>query len=198
MSLEEQRASDLDLDRLCELLNIGAGHAASALSSLVGRSVRMSIPRLVVPEPNHKARARRGRLPRGWNTGVFFDFEDGMLDGLVGILFRKGMRESLVTTLLGESATPHPRPHVESALREVGNILVSGVASAIADTIGGRILPSVPELAMEGARGRLAELARRRAGDDPIRIEIDLMDESGELGGLLVLVPDAISRSSLP
>ena len=32
-----------ELDRLCELANVGAGHAATALARLVGRPIRMSV-----------------------------------------------------------------------------------------------------------------------------------------------------------
>ena len=35
-----------ELDRLCELANVGAGHAATALARLVGRPIRMSVPRV--------------------------------------------------------------------------------------------------------------------------------------------------------
>ena len=189
MSLEEQPVTELEMDRLRELTNIGAGQAATAFSRLAGRQIVMGIPRLCVPELDRRPRSGAGEESEGWDTGVFFEFEGGMLSGLVGILFRTPMRESLVRTLLGEGG-PHPAEHVESALMEVGNILVSRVASAIADTLGTRILPSVPTLVMEDAGERLGRLARRRAGADLIRVECELMDERGELGGLLVLIPD--------
>ncbi len=188
------------MDRLCELTNIGAGHAATAFSKLAGREIQMSVPRLCVPQPEHSARVGVGQShwpapapPErscDWDTGVFFEFQGGM-DGLVGILFRDRMRECLVSSLLGESAGPYSAQRVESALMEVGNIVVSQVASAIADMVGARVLPSVPTLEMERASLTLGALARQRAGADPIRIECELTDDKGEIGGLLVVIPDS-------
>jgi hypothetical protein len=49
-------------------------------------------------------------------------------------------------------------------------------------------MPSVPSLVMGDAHRVLAERAEGRA---PVRIESVLRDASGDLGGRLVLVPDA-------
>jgi chemotaxis protein CheY-P-specific phosphatase CheC len=78
---------------------------------------------------------------------------------------------------------------IESALMEVGNILASHVASAIADTVGERLLPSIPTLAMNHAEQRLRELVLHRGGTHPVRIECELIDEEGEIGGLLIMLP---------
>jgi chemotaxis protein CheY-P-specific phosphatase CheC len=81
-------------------------------------------------------------------------------------------------------------PHViESALMEIGNILASHVASAIADTIGERLLPSIPTLAMNHAEDELERFVALRPGHHPIRIESPLSDGSGELSGLVVMLP---------
>lgn len=177
MSTQVLSVSEGEIDRLCELTNVGAGHAATAFAQLAGRPVLMSVPRLQADVAN-----------QGWETGVFFELE-GAFSGLVALLFRDPMRESLMKCLLG--VAPHSPLEVESALMEVGNILVSRVASAIADTLGDRILPSVPTLVMSGAGQRLEALAcGRGTGDEPIRIECDLGDNDGEIGGMLVLFPD--------
>lgn len=173
--------TETEIDRLCELTNIGAGHAATAFSQLAGRPIWMRVPRCVSAPVATIA-------PGDWSSGVFFEFE-GEVGGLFGVLFRASMRESLVSSLLGAGPI-HTESEVESVLMEVGNILVSRVASAIADTVGTRILPSVPTLVMEHADRELEELARRRAADDPIRIDCELTDEDGEIGGLLVFFPD--------
>lgn len=185
-------ARDSEIDRLCELTNIGAGHAATAFSQLAGRTIWMRVPRCYGEGEVGRADSsapREASQAAGWPCGVFFDFEGG-IGGLVGVLFRGTMRESFVQSLLGDSSSPHPAEDVESALMEVGNILVSRVASAIADTLGERMLPSVPTLCMDDAERQLERLARGRGGDDPVRIECELTDEEGEIGGLLVFVPD--------
>ena len=77
---------------------------------------------------------------------------------------------------------------IESALMEVGNILASHVASAIADTLRARLLPSIPTLAMQDGERAFAAYVENRVGADALRIESRLRDESGELRGRLLLV----------
>jgi chemotaxis protein CheY-P-specific phosphatase CheC len=95
--------------------------------------------------------------------------------------------------LLGEAAQARPEL-VESALREAGNVVVSHVCSAIADTLGARLVPSIPVLVLEDGEAGLAALATRR-GRAWLRVESEIVDEEGELRGLLVFLPDAPARS---
>jgi len=81
----------------------------------------------------------------------------------------------------------------ESALREVGNILVSHVVSSLADTLGVAVLPSIPILALDDAPTAFAALVALRAANGPVlRIETEIIDRDRELRGLLVFVPDAL------
>ena len=86
---------------------------------------------------------------------------------------------------------PLEDPVTESALMEVGNILASHVASAIADRLEARLLPSIPSLAMSGAERELEAFIDQAIDCDAPRIESRLLGESGQLIGRLVLVPTA-------
>jgi chemotaxis protein CheC len=180
-----------ELDKVRELTNIGAGHAATAFAQLVGRPCRMRVPtvRMLRVEAAGSAFVATPRDDeRGPLCGVFFEVEGGV-GGVIALLFPEPSRDLLLrslagTELLGESA--------ESALREVGNILISHAVSAMADTLGTRMLPSIPVLAMEDAASVLASLvALRGVGDTALRIETEISDAEGEYRGLLVFVPDA-------
>jgi chemotaxis protein CheC len=178
-----------ELDRLAELANIGAGHAASAFSSLTDRTIRMDVPRIYEMggmAPSHMALED---VEEEWSTGVFFEF-DGCLDAVVGILFHAPASEAVVRRVVGIDVGDLAPHVIESALMEVGNILASHVASAIADTLGERLLPSIPTLAMNHAEAELGALVSHRKADHPIRIECHLRDDTGELSGLLVLIPE--------
>ncbi len=177
-----------DLDRMSELANIGAGHAAGAFSVLAQREIRMKVPRVVPIENTDSA----GDVD--WTTGVFFEFE-GCLNAIVGILFHAPASEAVVRRVVGISEGELPPHCIESALMEVGNILASHVASAIADTLGERLLPSIPTLAMNFAEAELMTLVRHREGAHPIRIECELSDGAGDLGGLLVLIPEDLAAA---
>jgi chemotaxis protein CheY-P-specific phosphatase CheC len=183
----EPEMKSKDLDRWCELTSIGSGHAAIAFSQLTGREIHMGPPRVFCGDDAESC--EDPAVAEEWCSGVIFEF-DGCIEALVAIMFRESMRDSVVRQLLGNDEEPLPRESVESVLMEVGNILASVVASSIADTLGERLLPSIPILAMEHAQRELAELAVRRSGHFEERIECELLEPGGEMGGLLILVPE--------
>ncbi len=180
-----------EIDRLTELANVGAGHAAGAFAQLVGRTIWVDVPVVVEGDSSAVSIAPASRLTNDdlrWCTGVFFEF-DGCLDALVGILFPSAASEALVRLIIGIETWQLAPPMIESALMEVGNILASHVASAIADTLCARLLPSIPSLAMEDAESGFSAWVEDRVGPHALRIESRLRDERGELHGRLVLVP---------
>ena len=191
-------AMEEQIDRLSELANIGAGHAAGAFSLLTGHTIRMAVPRvrltsaLTANEPALDEPLEFVSLAtadRGWESGVIFEF-DGCLHAILAILFRRPMCEAVVRNLTGESEGFLPPETIESALMELGNVLASHVASAIADTLGARLLPSIPMLSVHDAIPQLEALAATRPGAGQVWIESELLDGDGILGGLVVMIPD--------
>jgi chemotaxis protein CheC len=178
---------DGELDQLRELTSVGAGHASTAFSQLTGRVIEMRPPELRI-EPNWS-----DSTLEGWSSGVLFEFE-GCLDALVAILFRASVRDEVVREMLGEPNGTLAQESIEAVIMELGNILVSRVASAIADTLGARLLPSIPVLALEDAAADLRRLCELRGSDATVRVECEFSDRSGELGGLLVLIPDPAEK----
>ncbi len=181
------------IDRLSELLNIGAGHAASALALLLGRTFWMRVPRALRVGADAAPLAELATGP-GTADGAALLFEvEGSPGGIVALFLPGASREALARRLVGEAARERPEL-VESALREAGNVVVSHVCSAIADTLGARLVPSIPVLVLEDGEAGLAALATRR-GRAWLRVESEIVDEEGELRGLLVFLPDAPARS---
>jgi chemotaxis protein CheY-P-specific phosphatase CheC len=184
--VEETHVAESETDRLSELASIGAGHAARAFAQLTGRTIIMDPPCARI---NRLEPAAGSEDEEPWRSGVIFEF-DGCVSAIVGILFRPSMCDAVVRQLLGASADEAMHPEtVESALMEVGNVLASHVASAIADTLKARLLPSIPTLAFDGAEEQLQELAMARGASPGLRIECELTDRAGELGGLVVMIP---------
>ncbi len=77
---------------------------------------------------------------------------------------------------------------VESALRELGNIVASHTMSAIADRLGGRILLSVPLLVMEDADTAFTSMIRERGAERCV--ECELTDSARDIHVRLIFVPD--------
>jgi chemotaxis protein CheY-P-specific phosphatase CheC len=167
-----------EIDRLCALASVGAGPASTAFSRLLGGTVLNRAPRVCGPaDPAESER---------WCTGILFEAE-GYMTGLVAIVMPRSDRDRAVELMVGK-ADPHSGI-VESALRELGNIIASQTVSAIADSLDATILLSVPTLVMEDAGVVLRSLISQRGAQ--LRVETDLYRPDGELGALLVFAPDA-------
>jgi chemotaxis protein CheC len=186
-------AQEARIDRLSELANIGAGHAAGAFSQMTGHTIRMEVPRVWLSGlelgSDGAAVSVEDADEREWASGVIFEF-DGCLNAVMAVLFRREMCDAVVRQMVGQEQGFLPSETVESALMEVGNVLASHVASAIADTLHARLLPSIPMLSLDAAFEQLQALAATRPGEGEVWIECELADQDGQLGGLVVLIPD--------
>ena len=173
-----------EVDRLRELASIGAGHAATALGSLVRRPIEMEVPavRVMSANPMPAAVAAEG------GSAICFHLMGGFT-GVVAVVFSRGSLEVLVNEVMGADAYGLDRA-VESAVRETGNILVSHFANAIADTLGTMVLPSVPLLTQPDDLGGWVNAVAGAAG---LQIETPIFDRERELEGYLLLVPAADS-----
>lgn len=176
-----------ELEALVELAHAGAVQAADAFGLLAAQSVETSEPIVVHAADRASGKHEASENERGV-SGVFFEFE-GCLHAVVGILFPAEASDRLVRRIVGIESGELEAPIVESALMEVGNILASHVASAIADRLESRLLPSIPSLSMGDAEQEFQVFLDRVAGADVPRVESRLEAEDGGLLGRLILVP---------
>lgn len=177
------RHPEADIERLRGLVDAGASGAAAALAELVGRSV-FHRTAAGLGEAREVAAGRR-------STGVFFEVE-GHLRGLVALLLAPASCDTILRNLRGSGGgIDHGPQSSASALCEVGNIVASQTMSAVADTLGARILLSVPKLISEDADGALARwVAERRRRGAMLRLESALVDCDEAFEALLVFVLD--------
>lgn len=197
MSALLDQLDDHAVDRIREVTNIGAGHAANALAALVGAPCEMRVPqvRLLPPERIDAPflvdpTDGDGRAA----VGIFFDVSGGF-GGVVGLLFPASTCARLIEILVGRAPEDSSLETVHSALREVGNILVSHVANAVSGTLGVTVVPSVPVLVMENASEALASvLAMRQNAGPALRVETEIADRTRSVRGVMVFVPDRVDR----
>ena len=170
---------DEERERLYELTSIGASHASMAFTLLLHRAIAPTAP--VFREVDDYC------ADDSWSTGVIFQ-ADGELTGLVAILLPVASREMVAERLIHEEDLVGCPKTVESALRELGNIVASHTMSAIADRLGGRILLSVPVLVMEGADTAFASMLRDRGAEHCV--ECELTDATSEIHVRLIFAPE--------
>jgi chemotaxis protein CheC len=177
--------SDLQLDALRELANIGSGTASTALSSMLGRSVDISVPNALV-------------LPMAEAVGTIGNAEDdvtGIVLGVFGdmdatvLLLVSPRHAALMCGMLG---VPADSELGESALMEIGNIVGSSYINALAGMTGMSIEPTPPSLATDMLAAIVESVlaTRAAAGDVALLLDSDLVVEGEDCSVSFLLVPD--------
>lgn len=179
------RYTDTQLDALRELANIGSGTASTALSSLLGRSVDISVPSAFVL-PMAEAVGSIGPA-ESEVTGVVLGIV-GELPGSVLLLFTP-KDAALMCGLLGVEAGSE---FGVSALMEIGNIVGASYINALGQMIGMELEPSPPAAAtdMLGAIVESVLAERAGAGDIALLLDSDLVVEGEDCSVSFLLVPD--------
>ena len=142
------KLSEFQQDALKELGNIGAGSAATALSQLIGKDIGLSVPGVVVipVEEITKIASAQNKIVAAVYMRVFGEIKARTLmvfpQDKVLLLLDMIMRRPLGETReFGETE--------QSAMKEIGNIIISAYLNAIAKFIGLNSVPSVPALAID-------------------------------------------------
>ena len=139
---------ELQLDALREVANIGAGHAATALSQMTNRTIMISVPEVNV-RPLEEVTDLLGS-PDEVIAAVLMQMM-GDLTGRTLVLFPQDSARSLCDILLHRAPGTTTTFDVmeQSGLKEVGNILVSAYMNALSDFMGMMLVPSVPSLVID-------------------------------------------------
>jgi chemotaxis protein CheC len=179
------RYTDIQLDALRELANIGSGTASTALSTLLARSVDISVPSAFVM-PMAEAVGTIGD-PESEATGVVLGIV-GEMPGSVLLLFTPKDAE-LMCGLLGVEAGSE---FGVSALMEIGNIVGASYINALGQMIGMDLEPTPPAAAtdMLGAIVETVLAERAGAGDVALLLDSDLVVEGEDCSVSFLLVPD--------
>ncbi len=130
--------SELQLDALREVANIGSGTAGTALSSMLGRSVDLSVPK-VHALPLDDAVKALGDAESEVVAVVIPIFGD--MDAVVVLLFTHEAVGTLCALLGVEADSDVGR----SALSEIGNILGTTYVGAIESMTGLHLEPRPPQ-----------------------------------------------------
>ena len=182
--------SELELDALREIANIGCGHAATALSRMVGRgTVRIDVPRVLAARREEILRLVGEDAPViAAQVGI-----EGSLTGRMLVVWMAEEARQLAGLLLGTTdAAPEEHPG-QGALAELANVLCSACLSAIGTLTGLQLLPTSPE--MIGGMGREVVSGLipdgRDGGSAVVMVELRLYGTGvPPLSGRLMVVPD--------
>jgi chemotaxis protein CheC len=187
------------LDAMREVANIGAGHAATALSQMTNRKIMITVPRVNV-RPLEEACDIVG-TPGEVIAAVLMHMM-GDLTGRALLMFPQRDARTLCDFLLRRpmGTTQEFGEMERSGLKEAGNILASAYLNALSDFMGMMLVPSVPSLVIDlsGAVLTSAHLNFGHDRDYAFCVETSFRVEGSEsLGGHFLLLPDLASLRSI-
>jgi chemotaxis protein CheC len=189
--------TQFQLDALREIGNIGSGHAATALSTLLQRRINMSVPE-VWAVPFEQVSVIVGQLDMPQAT-IYVKVE-GEAPGKAVFFFPVESAEIMVQTLLGsnEPLDLYTDEMAQSALKEVGNILVSSFVMALTQFSGIPLHPSVPALAVDMIGASLDAIFLEEGTLDDTVLFIDTqLTGIPKIEGQFIFLPDEGSLKKL-
>lgn len=140
--------NDLERDALREVANIGAGHAATALSQMTHRTIMIDVPEVEIRRLEEVAELVG---PPDTVIAAVLMHMMGDLTGRTMVILPANSARVLCDILLrrsvGTTTTFESMEH--STLKETGNILSSAYLNALSDFMGMMLLPSVPSLVVD-------------------------------------------------
>lgn len=191
----------VERDALREVANIGAGHAATALSQMTHRTIMIN-----VPEVNIRRLEEVPDLlgPPDTVVAAIAMHMMGDLTGQTMVILPEPAARVLCDLLLRRApgtTTDLSAAMEESSLKETGNILTSAYLTALSDFLGMMLVPSVPTLVNDFAGAVLssATLAFGGPGDVVFCVDTAFRVEGAPdlLHGEFVLLPDRVSLGAL-
>lgn len=192
----KETITSFHLDILKEIGNIGAAHAATALSSLLNQKIDMHVPQVEMVSFNDMMERVGGA--ETFVTGIYLRIE-GDVSG--GMFFIMPVEQSshFIRRLIHEPQfdfANEPSELGQSAMQEMGNILSGSYLSALSDFTKLNLYPTPPALAsdMFGAIISAGLIEVSQVSDYVIVIDTSIVTETEqnqeEVSGHFFLIPD--------
>jgi len=188
------------LDALREVANIGAAHAATALSTMTGSTIMISVPRINIARLEEVP--PQIAAPEEPVAAVLMN----MLGDLTGRTLLVFPNQTAVR--LSELMLRRPKGSAaglgeleQSAIKEAGNILSGAYMNALSDFMGMMLLPSPPSLAVDMSSAVLSTAYLQFGSDRDyvfcVESEFYMKDIDEHLRGYFLLLPDFASLQAI-
>jgi chemotaxis protein CheC len=198
--IDARELGELQLDALREVANMGAGHAATALSQMTQARIMVNVPRLqivaledvadLMPDPEQVVAAVLMHMLGDLTGGTLLLFPRESAMRLSEILLRRPIGSSHV---FGEIE--------QSSIKEAGNILSAAYMNALSDFMSMMLLPSVPSLVIDLCAAVLtttcSNLGDERDYAFSIETRFTMNDEREAVEAYFLLLPDTKSLQAI-
>lgn len=195
ITLEE--VNNMYVDVLREIGNIGAGNATTAIASMLGIRIDMSVPKVALLEVSKLGSAICPE--EEIIVGIFLEVQTD-IEGSMMFLMKMDSAQFLVNKLMGRD-TDYKNDFDEmdlSALKEIGNIIAASYLNALSTMTNLVITPSVPHIAVDMAASILSVPAIQfgQFGDNALLIQTEFGDDI-MINGFFILMPEQDSYEKI-
>ncbi|MBV8298769.1 MAG: chemotaxis protein CheC [Candidatus Eremiobacteraeota bacterium] len=196
MTMPALTLNELQRDALKEVGNIGAGHAATALSQLLNTTVKLAEPTIDVLKFRDLSQ-RMGSPER--SVAALHMYIRGEAPGQMVVLFDREQAAEFVNVfikrIIGDIQIFDSI--VDSTLKELGNIIAGSYLTALISLTGINLLPSVPTLSYGTVQAAFRTLMSILPDQDVFLIESQFLDKDRAVSGQFILIPETGSLQPL-
>lgn len=183
--------SDLQLDALAEITNIGIGHAAVALSQMLGKKIMIAVTRSDIIPSDAFLKSIVGNK-EAEVAGIYLKTL-GDVQGTIVYMFQKDSALKLGDLLLSkeDGTTKFVDEHVQSALKELGGILTGAFFTVVADMLKLKVFHQAPYYAYDTAETIMYGVCEEIFGDRSERLCLatEFIESGSKITGSFAFIP---------
>lgn len=183
--------TEMQLDVLREIGNIGTGNAATSLAQMLMRPVNIRVPTINILDYDEVVAKLGG--PENMIVGMLFALQDDV-SGMMMFLLQKEFAHMVLNALLGQSLSSFSEIDEMgiSAMKEIGNIMAASYVNAISQLTSMKINISVPDISidMAGAILSVPAIYFANISDKIIYIEDQFESDNIKADSQILLIPE--------
>ena len=192
--MDYSKLTDLQLDTLKELFNIGTGNSVTALSTMLNKRIDMNVPNLNIAKLQEVVDEELEH-----EVVCVLVKSIGEAPGNILYAFKKETALKIVEILFGKEVESLEELEV-SAIGEIGNIIASSYINAITEFTGVSLVSSVPAVVYDTLSSILASVivGVSEYNDYILKIETSFKgDEVNDIMGSFYYIPEAGSLENI-
>ncbi len=188
--------SELQHDALVEIFNIGVGHAAAAMSTIVNEEVTMSVPSI-----SFVNRAEAAAMLVNSETrricGISQHFHGAFSTEAI-LMFPEDKSLEIVRLMVGESVPFKELTEMEQeAMSEIGNIILNSCVGTLANIFGQELEGSLPVYHIGTSEDILAASGNGLGEAVVLMLHIDFVLEKHQIHGYVAFILDVTALHDL-
>lgn len=188
--------TEIHLDALAEIFNVGAGRAAFSLSEIVGDEVHLTVPSVEIIKSDKVCLAslsvNSGRF------GTVSQHFSGPFNAEATLLFSEQHALEIVRDMMGSQINAEQLAEFEhEAMCELGNIILNACLSAIADMLNIAFESSLPVYEVASADELLQRFDQDTGQIYMLILHIDMVIEKRHAEGKLIFLLSSASLNNL-